>query len=289
MGNFLSDAWNYGQNLLVGGDATKNLDVGVRNYDAATGQLGDIARGAGSRAAPAATAARLGGPYQLAGGPQDQARAGMLGVADRLGAIAGGQAPGAGELAVNRQLGSATAAQIAAARTARGANAALAFRNAARNTADLGLAGAGQAAQAQMQDQAAANQQLGALYGGMRGQDIDVAAQNAQLGQQQMLQQGAFDQQAAIANLQAQLAQTGMNDAQQIQALGQMLGWDQARINAELAKVNAKMQDKGILPGLIQAGGQIAASYATGGLSNVAQAPRPPQTYGNNLMPLGAA
>jgi hypothetical protein len=279
---------DYTKNLLFGGKATAGIDAKLGHYDQATNQLGQIAQNAQGRAAPTAAATvagrtQLGAPAQLATGQMDQSRGGMLGVANRLGGIASGQQAGAGELAVNRQLGQANAAQQAAARMARGANAALAYRNAARNSADLGLQGAGLAAGAQMQDQQAANAQLGQLYGGMYGQDANVAAQNAQLGQQAMLQQGAMDQQAtlanaqagntvALANLQAQLAQSGMNDQQQLAALGQMLGWDQATLQAQLAKAQIAANDKGLLPGLLQVGGQIGAAYATGGMS--AAAPR---------------
>lgn len=280
---------DYLKNLLVGGDATKGIDARPAQYDAATNQLGQIAAGAQGRAAPTAQATQagrtqLGQAFQLAPGQMDQSRGGLMGVANQLGAIAGGQQAGAGELAVNRQVGQATAAQTSAARMARGANAALAYRNAARNTADIGLAGAGQAAQAQMADQQAALGQLGGIYGGMYGQDANVAGQNAQLGQQAMLQQGAMDQQTmltnaqagntvALANLQAQLAQTGMNDAQQLAALGQMLGWDQATLMAQLEKAKIAAGDKGILPGLIGAGGTAAMAAATGGASMAV--PRP--------------
>lgn len=268
--SWYGDIGHWAKNLIVGGDAAKGIDTQPGHYTDATAQLGQMATNAQGRAAPVAQAAQLGAPYQLATGQIDQSRGGMMGVANRLGAIAGGQQAGAGELAVNRQLGQATAAQMSAARMAHGANAALAYRNAARNTADMGLQGAGMAAQAQMQDQASANQQLGGLYGSMYGQDASVAAQNAQLGQQALLQQGAFQQQTNLANQGAQLSQQQMNDAYQIQALGQQLGWDQARIQAELAKAGIASNDKGILPGLIQAGGQMAAAYATGGMSSAA-------------------
>lgn len=253
------------KDFLFGGSATKGIDTRPQHFDQATAQLGQIAQNAGQRAAPAARAAQLGPAYQLSAGPQDQARQGMLGVTNQLGSIAGGQTPGAGELAVNRQIGSATAAQMSAARAARGADSALAFRNAARNVADIGLAGAGQAAQAQMADQQAANAQLGQMFGAMRGQDIDFASQNAQLGQQAMLEQARMGQETALANLQAQLAQTGMNDQQQIVALGQMLGWDQATIDAQLKRAAIAAGDKGVLPGLLQAGGTAAAHAAVGG------------------------
>lgn len=276
----------YAKDLLFGGKATQGINTQPGHYDQATNQLGQIATAAGQRSAPTAATTQLGPAFQLAGGPQDQARAGLMGVTNRLGAIAGGQAPGAGELAVNRQVSSATAAQNSAARAARGANAALAFRNAARNTADIGLAGAGQAAQAQMADQQAANAQLGQMFGTMRGQDIDYASQNAQLGQQAMIEQARMGQSTALANLQAQLAQTGMNDQQQMQALGQMLGWDQAQIAAQIQKAQIAAGDKGILPGLLQAGGQIGAAYATGGLSAAAGGGGAPPTIYNPAQPL---
>lgn len=233
-----------------GGQAGNAINAKPQQYDFATGQLNQLAQTAGNRAAPQITGAQL-DPTQMG-----QSRAGLFGVANRLGAIAGGQALGAGEMAVNRQIGQATAAQMAGARSAHGANAALAYRNAMRNTADIGLAGAGQAAQAQLADQAAANQQLGSIYGSAYGQDASVAAQNAQLGQG-----------AQIANQGATLQQRQMNDALQIQALGQMLGWDQATINAQIAKANANAQDKGILGGALQTAGQIGAAYFTGGAS----------------------
>lgn len=250
------------KDYIFGGNATQSVDTKPGHYDQATAQLGQIAQGAAGRPAPTAAGVHLGGPSQLAPEQMNQSRAGMLGVANQLGGIASGQQAGAGELAVNRQLGQATAAQQAAARMSRGANAALAFRNAARNTADLGLQGAGMAATAQAADQQSALGQQAGIYGSMYGQDANVAAQNAQLGQQVTLQQGSMDQQTQLANLQARLAQTGMNDQQQIQALGQILGWDQAKIDAELKRAAINAGDKGILPGLIAGGSQVAAAAA---------------------------
>lgn len=257
----LKGAGHWASNLLTGGDASGQIDPKLQHYDQASNQLGQIAANAATRAAPMAQAAQLGPAVQLATGQMDQSRQGVYGVANRLGAIANGQQAGAGELAVNRQIGQATAAQSAAAHAARGANAALGMRQAARNVMDIGQAGAGAAAQAQMQDQQAANQQLGQLYSGLYGQDANVAGQNAQLGQQVMLQQGQFGQQTALANQNAQLQQSQMNDATQIQALGQQMGWDQARINAEIQKSQAQSQDKGILGSLIQAGGAILGKH----------------------------
>lgn len=258
---------DYTKNLLFGGNATKGIDAAPPQYDAATAALGQIASTAQGRAAPTMTAAQL-DPTNM-----NQSRAGLFDTAGRLSAIASGTQAGAGELAVNRQVGQAAASQHSMAMMARGAGSALAGRNAARNTMDIGLGGAGAAAQAQMQDQQAANQQLGSIYGQAYGQDANVAGQNAQL------QQGA-----AQANMGAQLTQTQMNDSRQIQALGQQLGWDQAKINAELAKAGIAATDKGILPGLLQGAAQAGITYATGGIGKGAAPPSAPNPsmYTNN-------
>lgn len=230
-------------------DTTQGIDTKLQHSDLAGSQLALAAQGAQQRAAP-----QIGGT-QLATGQMDQSRAGAYGVANRLGSIATGQQAGAGELAVNRQLGQAQASQIAMARMARGPNSVIAGRNAARNSADLGLAGAGQAAQAQMQDQASANAQLGGLYSNLYGQDAGVAAQNAQLGQN-----------AQMANQQASLQQTGLNDTRQMAALGQMLGWDQATIDNQvrLAAIRAGdyASDNQSRGSALQAGGAALAAFS---------------------------
>lgn len=212
------------------GDNGRNVDVTMPNYGAATRSLANMAGVAQNRLAP-----------QLDQGLMMQSRGNLYGVANRLGEIANGQQAGAGELAVNRQLSSAYAQQQSAARMARGANSALAARNAMRNSADMGLQGAGAAAQAQMQDQQAANQQLGQIYSNLYGQDTT----------------------AANMNLNARLSQQQMNDAYQIQSMGQLLGWDQAQINANLAKAGLP-PIPGIGNALLQGGGQALAAYAVG-------------------------
>lgn len=210
------------------------------------------------------------GGMQLDLGQANQSRQGVLDTAARLGGIASGQQAGAGELAVNRQLGMALAQQTAAARMAHGANAAIAARNAMRNQADAGLQGAGLAAQSRMQDQGQANAQLGSLYGNLYGQDAGVAAQNAQLGQS-----------AQLANLQAAMQQSGMNDAMQLQALGQMLGWDQQTINAHLAAIQQQQVDQNkpnIGASLLQNGGALLGLY--GALRGKPGGPPSPATGG---------
>jgi hypothetical protein len=216
----------------------------LANYGWATGGLRDIAQTAQGRYAPMVDASYLNRQYM------DQSRGGLMDTAGRLQGIAAGTQQGAGEMAVNAQLGRAAAAQNAAARMARGANAALAYRNAMRNQADMGLAGAAQAAQSRMQDQSAANAQLGQIYGSMYGQDANVAAQNAQLAQQ-----------ASLANQGAYLTQQQLNDARQMQAYQQMLAWDAANNGQQIdwAKFNASQPNIGA--NMLQAGGSILAGY----------------------------
>ncbi len=160
--------------------------------------------------------------------------------AQQLQAIASGQQKGAGELAVQRQINSALAAQQAQARMARGGNAALTARESARNSAGLGLAGAGQAQQAAMQDQMNAQGMLTQALGQGRGQD----------------------QQMALANLDAQLKSRGMDDAQRIAFLSQLTGMNAAELQAKTGLYSAGMQDKGIFGSLLSAGGQILGALA---------------------------
>jgi hypothetical protein len=248
-------------NWLFGGDAAAGVDGNLRNGDYLSGfirnQLGQPQQGA-----PTVRAANAGGAQRLNLGANGQIDPQLMATAGRLGQIATGQQKGAGELAVDRQVSQATAQQQAAARMARGANAALAARNAARNTVDLGVAGAGQASMAQLNDASAANQQLGALLSGMRGQNIDVASQNAQLGQQMNLANAGFGQQAALANQGASMQQQQMNQNYQLGLLAQLLGVDTATLQAQLAKANVAAGDQGHLAALLQTGGSAVAGGA---------------------------
>ena len=80
---------------------------------------------------------------------QAQFRQMQIQQAQQLQGIASGQMQGAGELAAQRQVQNALATQQAQAAMARGGqNAGLAMRNAAANSAGIGLSGAGQAQQA---------------------------------------------------------------------------------------------------------------------------------------------
>lgn len=150
-----------------------------------------------------------------------------------------GQTPGAGEMAVNRQIGQANAAQIAQASMARGANAGMAGRNAARMQSEIGVNGAGQAGIAQMQDQANAYGQLGGLLGQTRQQDIGTAQYNQNSAQQQQIIK--------------------------LNALAQMLGIDQTALgqgNINQASQLAQQQQRDQqLAAMMQQAGQVASVY----------------------------
>lgn len=160
----------------------------------------------------------------------------------QLGAVASGQQQGAGELAVNRQIGQAQAAQQSIAASARGANAMLGGREAARQSAGLNIAGAGQAQQAALQDQANARAQQANVQDQARGQSLTAAA----------------------SALQAQ----GMNQQQTLSYLSMLTGIDQAELQA-------RMQQEGIAAGSYQPGmigqafnaaaGVLGASVGKGG------------------------
>ena len=248
---------------LFGGGATKDLDVaGSSGYatDIIKGQLAGMT----GRPAPMAQAAQLGQAAQLAGGPQGDIRNQQQQAAGFLQGIMSGDRAGAGELAVSRQVSGANAGQQAAMRMARGSGAALAGRAAMRNMADIGLTGAGQAAQAQMQDQQGAVGQLAGLLGQTRGQDLDFAGQNAQLQQQRDLLQGQFNQQTGLANQSSQLQQQAQNDAAMLGYLRQLGAIDEATWMREMQKRGLAATDKGMLPGLLQAGGTAIGAYLGG-------------------------
>jgi len=154
--------------------------------------------------------------------------------AQNLMGIASGQKQGAGELAAQRQVQNAIAGQQGMANMARGgANAGMAFRQAARNQAGIGLAGAGQAQQAALGDQQMAYGQLNGLMQGARGQDQAnaFANQNAQMGQQQAW----------------------------LQYLSQLTGMDANQLAAQVA---AKQSQNQLLGGLVGQAGQIGATAA---------------------------
>lgn len=176
------------------------------------------------------------------------AQAGLLG---QLQGVASGQQQGAGELAAQRAINRALASQRSMVASQRGANGALAAIEGARQSAYLGVQGAGQRQLAAMQDQGQAQQLLG-----------QVSSQGR-----------AADQNLSLANMNAALQARGMDDAQRMALLGQLFGMDQAEMQARLQMEVSKMnRPKSSLMGdLLQMGGTLGAAYLTGGTSLAAQ------------------
>lgn len=215
--------------------------------------------------APQMQAAQAGPAAQLQLG-QDPFRQAQLQQLGQLQGIASGQRQGAAELGVQRQIANALAAQQAQARMARGGNAALAYRNAANQSAALGLSGAGLGQQAAMQDQMNAQGLLGQVGAQGRGADISVAGQNAGFQQQTGLQNAGFQQDAAARN--AAMAQQGqqMNSQNYLSLLGQAQGLGQAELAAGQQKgMSQNQSNRQLIGGLISGGGQLAGAAAGGG------------------------
>lgn len=191
----------------------------------------------------------------IATGPQNQFRTQELGLAQQLQRVGSGQEMGAGELATRRQVGQALAGIQSGQRMARGGNAAIGARAAARAAGDLGVNAAGMSREAALQDQTAARGLLAGVLGQGRGADIGLATSQAGLNQQ-----------ANLANQQANLQQQGLNNQMDLGLLSQLLGMDQATLQAQLA-LQGMQQQYGNRPGalgdILGVGGQIGAAAAS--------------------------
>lgn len=224
--------------------------------------------------APQMQAAQAGPAAQMYGAQLnmgiDPFRQGQLQQIGQLQGIASGQQQGAGELAAQRQIQQALAAQQSQARMARGSNAALAYRNAANQSAALGSTGAGMGQQAAIQDQQNAHAALTGALGQGRGMDVNVAGQNAGFQQQAGLQNASFQQQTGLANAgfqqganqaNAGFQQQGqqLNSQNYLQLLQQLGNMDANQLQAQ----NAAGQNKGMAGPLLSAGGQIGAAVAS--------------------------
>ena len=176
----------------------------------------------------------------------DPFRAAQLQQMGQLQGIASGQQRGAGELAVQRQAQQALAAQQAQARMARGGNAALAYRNAAGQSAAIGSSAAGASRQAALQDQMNAQGLLSGLSAQGRGADINVSGQNANLQQQAGIQNAGMQQQNQVIN--------SGNYMGLLSQLNQMNG-------NQLAATAGQPVQPGIGGQLLSTGGQALGAY----------------------------
>lgn len=163
---------------------------------------------------------------------QAQFRQMQMQQAQQLQGIASGQQQGAGELAAQRQVQNALAAQQAQQHMIRGGgNAGLGLLAGARNAAGVGISGAGMGQQAAMQDQQMAQGQLANSLNQGRGGDLQMAGQNA-----------GFQNQRYGENLGA----LGQNDAQ--------------RLAAQQAYMQSTTGQQGILGGLLNTAGTLGGA-----------------------------
>lgn len=167
-------------------------------------------------------------------GPQAQFRQGQMGLVNALTAQANGQGPslaqGQLQQATDRNLSQAMAlGQSQAGGQASG----LGQRQVMQQQAGYAQQAASDSGLMRMQEQMQARNQLAQVLAGARGQDIGLATEQA-----------GFSQGANMANLQALLAQRGMNDTQQQFFERQGVGLDLAQggQNMTLAQLLAQMQ-----------------------------------------------
>lgn len=219
---------------------------------------------------------------------QAQFRGDQQSLVQALQARAMGQGgPSQAEMQMRQGMGDIARQQRAAAAGARGMSPALAQKMAAQNIAQAQQGMVGQTGMLRAQEQAQAQQSLGSVLSGARGQDIGMT----QLGQQgsmfnagqfnQALGQNAgFQQQAGLANQQAALQAQGQQDAMQQFFMGNQLGIDANQFaatqgyeqmrssneNAEMA-TNAGIADGNANRGQRAFGGVVgAAGSALGGV-----------------------
>ena len=233
---------NVGSRIIGGGDASTFGVGGPTQLGLVDDNVNAAARQAALQRLGTSTAPQVvqGAQIQPAAGGVRQQQVSQL---ERLAGVAGGQQIGAGQLAAQRGLEQAQAQQFALAGSARGANAALARRAAAQQAAQIGQAGASQLAQAGLQDRAAAEAALGQAAAGIRGQDIGLATNQAQLNQQ-----------AALANQQAALQARQLDDAQRAQLINIIAG--QQRAQGQLTE-QAQGRRAGLVGGLLDTAGSL--------------------------------
>lgn len=188
----------------MGPDA--RLDFNLPSYDRQFGQYSDLYRGIRGGITPQAAGSAYRDKQNLFGQQLRQEAQGR-GLGQQIVRM---QAQQAADQGARQQL----AQQASAGPT----NQAMALRNAALNTGNIQSAVGGQAANAGAQMQLGAMNQYGGFLSGVRGQDENLAVQNAQLGQNAMAlrQQGMLEALRQRAALSAQQQAGGMNYQQNL-------------------------------------------------------------------------
>lgn len=168
---------------------------------------------------------------QIAMGPQNQFRRDQRGLVSALQNRAAGQSPSVAEMQMRSGMDRISNEQASQASSARGISPALAARLQADNTTQAQLQTNQQTGQLRAQEMERAEQALGGVLSGARGQDIGLA--QAQAG----LQQGANQ-----ANLGAAMQQKQMNDQMTQYYMSQGLSRDEAAQKAAADLANTELQ-----------------------------------------------
>lgn len=266
-GEWAQNAWRDikgGVNEFMG-TGPRNIDE--RQVDASAGQmgrsdwwqqtLGQGAQDAAGRGAPLWRGATLNGDQQA------QFRAQQSELANMLMAQARGQGPSLaqGQLQQATDRNMAQALAMAQATNPNGGGAGL--RNLANQRAAIGQQAASDSALLRMQEQMAAQNMLGQVASGARGQDIGFA-----------VEQAGLQQQTGLANQQARLQQQAQNDAlvKFYTSMGMSLDEAnrQAAIEMEKLKAQTGVAYEGMRHGQPALGPQLlgAAGSALGFLSS---------------------
>jgi hypothetical protein len=185
---------------------------------------------------------------------ESQTRGRQSSLADALESAAAGKGPSAAAMAAG-QARTANLQQAAALQAGRRGAASLVGALGANNQVAMGnQAIAGQESVARAQEMAQARGELGSVLGNIRGQDIGVAGQNAQIGlaNTQMYNQN----QQFNANLTAE--QRRQNDQYALAQQGLLQNQAQTELGARLG--NLQPGTSGMLPGLISAGATLGAA-----------------------------
>jgi len=195
--------------------------------------------GTQNRTTPMAYSAKVGSPEQATMGStiqSDQWRADQRSLAEALKARAAGTVPSAAEMQMQRGLADQIAAQRAQAASARGVSSGLAAKLAAEGIGKAQSETAYNTSLLRAGEQAQAEQNLASALQAGRGQDLttlgmqnDIYLANAGFRQDAMLEQARMQQQANLANQQAEL----QNRAQMDQAMQNYIAMGMSREEAQ--------------------------------------------------------
>lgn len=223
------------------------------------------AAGAGQRAAPTIKSHQATGAT-INTGAQDQARAGQTDLVRTLAAQANGTGgPSVAENQLARGAETNMANALAMASSVRGGGGAGTLRQVADQRSQIGAQASADAATLRAGEQQQAQGMLASTLQGMRGQDVELATQQAGLTQQTDLANAGFRQQTGLANQSAQLATTAQNDATVQNYLNLGLTLAQAQAQADLDRERMRVQTHLTEQG-IQSGAYAGAAGTRAGL-----------------------